>query len=427
MRGLIGGLLCLLLCWLGAAAPVAALGLPGRSAPAAPTAPLRPGGGTAPLQEVAPPPAVEQLQEALAERQPQVEILEPRDQAMLGPEPWTLRVAVRDWPLVDGGPLGLGPHLVVQLDGAPPQPITTPEVTLPPLSPGSHRLTVYAARPWGEAVKSPGAQAQIRLHRAAANPLTLPASGSPQLIPVQPAGASRVAAEPVLIDWLLLDAPLQHLRDGDDRWRLRLTVNGDSVLVDRSEPLWLRGWRRGANAVQLELLDGSGEPLNPPFNAVVAELTLTSGEPPPAWLQGPLTATERAVLLGEAPPDALEPRQSAEAPEAPPPHPAPIEEPAAEQPAAESAVEQGSGAAATEASADDTVPAEPVEPEPVEPAPAAGEPVPTAAAEGAEAAPPPLPQPPAAPPARDQVRADGTLIRSQADGPLAGLRQRLQR
>ena len=36
---------------------------------------------------------------------------------------------------------------------------------MPPLNPGSHRLTVYAARPWGEVVKSPGASRQIRLVR----------------------------------------------------------------------------------------------------------------------------------------------------------------------------------------------------------------------------------------------------------------------
>jgi len=41
----------------------------------------------------------------------------------------------------------------------------------------------------------------------------------------------------VLIDWLLLDAPLQNLRGDDARWRLRISVNGDSFLVDRQTPL----------------------------------------------------------------------------------------------------------------------------------------------------------------------------------------------
>ena len=105
--------------------------------------------------------------------------------------PWTLRLRLEDWPLVDAGPLGLGPHLVVQLDEEEPLRLTSLEATMPPLSPGSHRLTVFAARPWGEAVKSPGAYRQIRLHRAAANPLTLPLDGTPQLIPVSPMGGRR--------------------------------------------------------------------------------------------------------------------------------------------------------------------------------------------------------------------------------------------
>lgn len=252
------------------------------------------------LQEVSPPPAVQQLQEGLAERQPRVRILSPVSEAVLPSGPWSLRLAVEDWPLVDGGPLGLGPHLQVRLDDGDPVLLTTPEALLPELRPGSHRLTVVAARPWGEAVKSPGAMDQIRLHRTAANPLSLPAVDSAQLVPVSPEGGA--AAEPLLLDWLLIDTPLQHLREDDASWRLRVTVNGDSFLVDRQTPLWLRGWRPGRNALQLELLDGRGEPLNPPFNSLVREVWLDPALPRPAW-QGPrLSPTELAILLGEAPP-----------------------------------------------------------------------------------------------------------------------------
>jgi hypothetical protein len=183
---------------------------------------------------VAPPPAVQQLQEALAERQPQLSILAPAAESVLGDGPWQLRLQVDDWPLVDAGRLGLGPHLVVRIDDGEPLRLTGTEATLPALAPGSHRLTVYAARPWGEAVKAPGAVAQIRLHRLAASPLTLPAAGSAQLLPVSPAGT--VAGEPVLLDQLLIDAPLQHLRGDDTNWRLRVTVNGDSFLIDRQTP-----------------------------------------------------------------------------------------------------------------------------------------------------------------------------------------------
>jgi len=278
------------------------------------------------LQEVQPPVAVQQLQQALADRTPNIEILSPRDGATLADGPWQLKLKVRDWPLADGGPLGLGAHVVVQIDdqalqrisgadAAPWQPAdASPERSLvipqEPLSPGSHRITVYAARPWGEAVKSPGAAQQIRVHQLAANPQSLPAPGSPQLLPVSPDAAN--GAEPLLLDWLLLDAPLQHLRDGDGSWRLRVTINGDSFVLDQAVPLWLKGWKSGRNSLQLELLDGSGAALNAPFNSFVRAIELAApgseqAAAKPRWQQGRLSGDELAILLGEQPPSPPEP------------------------------------------------------------------------------------------------------------------------
>ena len=249
----------------------------GSEAPKAMVAPSRPAGL---LQEVAPPGAAQQLQERLAQRQPRVTILSPAPDSLLPAGPWELVIAVDDWPLVQVGEEEWGPHLVVQLDGQAPIRVASGDarpvhIPMAALTPGSHRLTAFAARPWGEAVKDPGASTQIRLHRVAANPMALPEPGSPQLISVAPTRAT--AGEPALIDWMLLDAPLQHLREGDDRWRLRITVNGDSFLLDQNTPLWLGGLKTGSNAVVLELLDHLGHPLNPPFNTLVEEVVLEPG------------------------------------------------------------------------------------------------------------------------------------------------------
>jgi hypothetical protein len=318
-------------------APPAALAfsLPGRRSPADTAPPLALGRSS--QQEVAPPLAVQQLQEALEGRRPRLEILSPADGALLPAGPWTLRLQVEDWPLVDAGPLGLGPHVVVQLDGDPPLPLTGTTTTMRPLEPGSHRLTVYAARPWGEAVKSPGAQRQIRLHRVAVNALSQPAPGSPQLIAVSPRGTA--ASTPLLLDWLLLEAPLQNLRGGDASWRLRVSINGDSFLVDQQTPLWLEGWRSGSNAIQLDLLDGLGEPLNPPFNSLVAEVTLQSGAEAPRWQGGRLEPAELASLLGEAPPPAV--------PD-PEPEPEPEAEPEQEPETAQDSAREAEAAAGSE-------------------------------------------------------------------------------
>lgn len=104
--------------------------------------------------------------------------------------------------------------------------------------------------------------------------------------------------EPVLIDWLLIDAPLQSFDGAGPRWRLRVTLNGDSFLVDRQSPLWLSGLRPGSNPLQLELLDGLGEPLNPPFNSRVQDLVMLPGAPRP-WQTAALAAEDLERLLGE--------------------------------------------------------------------------------------------------------------------------------
>jgi hypothetical protein len=262
--------------------------------------------GSAQLQEVSPPAAVNQFKDALGEKLPQLKILEPANGAMVADGAWTLRVKVSDWPLIDGGSLGLGPHLLAMLDGEPPRVLTATETEMPPLSPGSHRLTVTAAWPWGEVVKSHGAFDQIRLHRAAVNPLAVPSLGSAQLFVTSPNSNSKNMKQPVLLDWLLIDAPLQNLRLDDASWRLRITVNGESFLVDQQTPLWLTGWRSGANALLWELVDGRGEPLNPPFNSIVTELYLGDSKASKPlnspWLSSKINSDDLAILLGNAPP-----------------------------------------------------------------------------------------------------------------------------
>ncbi len=445
-------LLCLWLLLPGPAGDGRALALdwPGRSAP--PPRETLGVSSTQRLQEVPPPAAVQQLQAALADRAPQVRILAPAAGALLGDEPWTLRLQVDDWPLVDAGALGLGPHLLVRIDGGEPLRLTRPEATLPALSPGSHRVTVVAARPWGEAVKSPGAMAQIVVHRTAANPLSLPPAGSPQLLPVSP--AATAAAEPLLLDWLLVDAPLQHLREDDGRWRLRVTVNGDSFLVDRQTPLWLRGWRRGANAVQLELLDGRGEPLNPPFNSLVQEVRLDPNLPRPAWQGGLLTSSDLAILLGQAPPSAPLPplseavgaepeggrsngngnedteEPSAQGTEAALTDAAPDEESLSEEALSEDGVsEENDEVTKTEGQNTSTQKDGGIEEEQIAPVgDGPGDPLPLPQPKT-----PPEPQPDPEPDplplrsAREEVNPDGTLRREPRTGPLAGLRERLGR
>ena len=389
------------------------------------------------LQEVAPPGAVQQVRERLNDLAPQIEVLSPANDSTLPAGPWTLKLKVQDWPLYEDETNGLGPHLVVQLDDQPPRRISSAAeaqgLSMPELSPGSHRLTVFAARPWGEVVKAPGASQQLRLHRVARNPSQLPASGSPQLIAASPSDLQH--NEPVLIDWLLIDAPLQHLRDDDARWRLRVSVNGDSFLVDRQTPLWLKGLKRGSNAVQLELLDGRGDPLNPPFNSVVREVVIDSS-PRPSWQQASLSSQALAALSGSPEPEPVAPPAAeiqTKGPEAAPPQAAPPEASEPERPEPQPAPLEETRPDSTELPmAAEATPA-PADPEP-EPAPVEPPPAP----EQVPAPPAPTPAPVTTVPAertapssrlggsaRDLVSSDGSLIEAQPKGPLAGLKAKL--
>ena len=301
-------------------APLPALALPGlpwgdRSTTAARAKagkPIPAAGPSGRLQELAAPRGVEQLRNRLASHQPRLTVKAPSDGSVIQGADWTLELDVEDWPIASDPDLGIGPHVVLQIDNQPPLRFSEAnprpgsgssiQVTLPALDPGSHRLSAYAAYPWGEAVKSPGASLQWRLHQLQALKGTQPERDEPWLVMVSPADLG--SGDPLLLDWLVWNAPLQNLREADGRWRLRLTVNGDSFLVDRQEAVWIRqsGSSTTQGRVQMELLDGLGDPITPSFNNQLRAIPERPKQRP-IWLQSRLTENEMARLLGEPEPN----------------------------------------------------------------------------------------------------------------------------
>ena len=255
------------------------------------------------LQEVSPPGAVQQLQMALSGHTPRLELIRPADGSLLKTGDVQLTLRIEDWPLAEDPELGLGAHVALQIDDAPPLRFSHAEndrlqILLPDLSPGSHRFTAYAAMPWGESVKSQGASLQWRLNLLQELPGTQPDQDAPWLAVVSPSDLG--SGDPLLLDWLIWNAPLQNLREGDGRWRLRISVNGDSFLVDGQEALWLKAGGGGSGSVQMELLDGLGEPITPAFNNQL-RATATRAGTRPVWMQSRLSDDQMARLLGEAP------------------------------------------------------------------------------------------------------------------------------
>jgi hypothetical protein len=265
------------------------------------------------LREVEPPGAVQQLHQALAKHHPQLSLISPLDGSQLKGGPLNLELKIEDWPLANDRELGLGAHVAIQIDDQAPVRISERNgnritLELPPLSPGSHRFTAYAAYPWGEAVKTPGASLHWAVDQLRPLMGTQPKRDAPWLAIVSPAELG--GDSPLLLDWLVWNAPLQNLRAGDARWRLRITVNEDSFVVDQQDALWLQGIdnRKGINTVQMELLNGIGESLEPMFNNQLRVVPKRQN-PKPIWLQSSLNDSELARLLSETKPEDPSARQ----------------------------------------------------------------------------------------------------------------------
>ncbi|MBD1891069.1 hypothetical protein [Coleofasciculus sp. FACHB-SPT9] len=230
------------------------------------------------ISEVSPPEVIQQLRPALESYQPQVTILSPQADEVLQDTTVAVRLQVRDLPIFKDPQLGLGPHLHVILDNQPYKAVYDLEQPLvfEDLAPGTHTLRVFASRPWHESFKNEGAYAQTTFHLFTKTTDNNPDPGQPLLTYSRPTGS--YGAEPIMLDFYLTNAPLHLVAQSnpDDEiadWRVRVTVNGQSFVMDRWQPLYLKGFNSGKNWVQLEFLDEQGNPVTNVFNNTVRLIT----------------------------------------------------------------------------------------------------------------------------------------------------------
>lgn len=226
------------------------------------------------LSEVAPPPVIQQLSQSLEAYQPQVTIVSPGADEVLQDTKVSVQFQVQDLPIFKDLDLGLGPHLHVILDNQPYQAVydINQPLVFEDLSPGTHTLRIFASRPWHESFKNEGAYAQTTFHIFTKTSDNNPDPTLPLLTYSRPTGS--YGAEPIMLDFYLTNAPL-HLvaqENPDDDipdWRIRVTANGQSFVLDRWQPVYLKGFKPGKNWVQLEFLDEQGNPVKNVFNNTV--------------------------------------------------------------------------------------------------------------------------------------------------------------
>ncbi len=277
------------------------------------------------ISEVSPPSVIQELGQTADIYRPQVAILSPQPEEVLSDTTVKVRLQVRDLPVFKNPELELGPHLAAILDNQTAKEVydLNQPLVFEDLPPGTHTLRVFASRPWHESYKNEGAYAQTTFHIFAKTSDNTPDPAQPLLTYNRPTGT--YGAEPVMLDFYLTNAPL-HLaarENPDDEiadWRIRVTVNGQSFVLDRWQPIYLKGFKTGKNWVQLEFLDEQGNPVKNAFNNTVR---LIAYDPK---AKDTLSQLVRGELSAAALRGIVDPNYIA-APPAPEPTPAPAPEP----------------------------------------------------------------------------------------------------
>ncbi|GCA85006.1 hypothetical protein MiHa_02983 [Microcystis aeruginosa NIES-2522] len=226
------------------------------------------------ISEVAPPALIQELRPSLDRYAPQVTILSPLAEQVFDHTQVTVKLQVSDLPIFQDDTLKLGPHLSLIVDNEPAAAIydLKQPIILENLAPGTHTLRVLALRPWQESFKNDGAFAETTFHILTKTGKNAPDHNLPLLTYSSPQGI--YGAEPILLDFYLSNAPLRlsNTANGDNNlqdWRIRVTVNGESFLLDTWEPIYLKGFDKGNNWVQLEFIDGKGNKIENEFNTSV--------------------------------------------------------------------------------------------------------------------------------------------------------------
>lgn len=292
------------------------------------------------ISEVSPPAAIQELRQALEAYQPQVAIVSPRPDQVIEDEQVSVQFRVQDLPLFKDQDLGLGPHLHVFLDNQPYIAVydANEPLVLKDLAPGTHTIRAFASRPWHESFKNEGAYAQTTFHVFAKTPTNNPDPAQPLLTYSRP--QSSYGAQPIMLDFYLTNAPLHLIaqEDADDDisdWRVRCTIDGESFVFDRWQPIYIKGLKPGKNWVQLELLNEKGEAIDNVFNNTVRIVNYEPGgsDTLSKLVRGDLAAAEaRGIVDKDYKPEVLTPAAPAPVPTPEPeseplPKPSPVEIP----------------------------------------------------------------------------------------------------
>lgn len=164
---------------------------------------------------------------------------------------------------------GKGQHIHLIVDGEPYHALYEPDYQLE-LEDGNHVVLSFLSRSYHESLKHYGAYVlrQFSVGEGEADPVDLTGE---HMFYSRPKGEYKGAdTEKVLLDFYLVNTELS--ASGN---KVRATINGEQFLIDKWVPHFIKGLPDGENTIKLELIDGSGNPIEGPFNTVERSITLT--------------------------------------------------------------------------------------------------------------------------------------------------------
>lgn len=229
---------------------------------------------TSKLSETAPPSVIEELGKSFEQSAPEVSILSPQSDRVFADTSVNVKLQIKNLAIFKDDKLGMGPHLHLILDNEPYRAVYSVDepIILENLTPGTHTIRVFASRPWHESFKNEGAYAQTTFHVLTKTNSNNPDSNLPLITYSRPKGS--YSAEPIMLDFYLTNAPLhlvaqENPNDDIKDWHIRVTVDGERFILDDWQPVYLQGFNKGNNWIQLELLDEDGNNIENAFNNTV--------------------------------------------------------------------------------------------------------------------------------------------------------------
>ncbi|MGK7949766.1 MAG: hypothetical protein AB4368_13490 [Xenococcaceae cyanobacterium] len=221
------------------------------------------------LEEVTAPQTIQELGQNLTKYQPEVRVIKPKNDEIYQKNEVEVQLRVKNLPIFKNEEFGLGSHLNLILDNESDQTIynLNKPLLLRNLSPGTHTIRVFAAKPWDESFKNEEAYAETTFHILTKTNDNNPDENMPLLTYNVPQGS--YGAEPILLDFYLNQAAQTKLNGEDRDCFIKVTVNGKSFVIKEWQPLYLKGFKPGNNWVKLELIDREGNLIKNAFNQTI--------------------------------------------------------------------------------------------------------------------------------------------------------------